>query len=61
MVEPNADMRNATEKLLETYSNFISIDGSTETINLKAKSINIITVGQAFHWFDITPRVSLPF
>ncbi len=52
-IEPNADMRNAAEKLLETYSNFISIDGSAETTNLKAKSINIITVGQAFHWFDI--------
>jgi len=52
-VEPNADMRKAAENLLEIYSNFISIDGSAENTKLKVKSINIITVGQAFHWFDI--------
>ena len=52
-VEPNADMRNAAENLLEIYSNFISIDGSAEDTKLKSKCINIITVGQAFHWFNI--------
>ncbi|MFX0026475.1 MAG: class I SAM-dependent methyltransferase [Candidatus Hermodarchaeota archaeon] len=52
-IEPNADMRKAAEKLLETYYNFISIDGSAEDTKLKVKSIDIITVGQAFHWFDI--------
>ena len=52
-VEPNADMRKAAEKLLEAYSNFISVDGSAEDTKLKAKNIDIITVGQAFHWFDI--------
>ncbi|MFX1458222.1 MAG: class I SAM-dependent methyltransferase [Promethearchaeota archaeon] len=52
-IEPNADMRNAAEKLLENYSDFITVDGSAESTNLKGKSIDIITVGQAFHWFDI--------
>ncbi len=52
-IEPNADMRNAAESLLENYSNFITTDGSAENTKLRAKSINIITVGQAFHWFDI--------
>jgi len=52
-VEPNADMRNAAESILKIYSNFISIDSSAENTKLKAKSINLITVGQAFHWFDI--------
>ncbi|MFX0179876.1 MAG: class I SAM-dependent methyltransferase [Candidatus Hodarchaeota archaeon] len=52
-IEPNADMRKAAEKLLETYYNFISIDGSAEDTKLKVKNIDIITVGQAFHWFDI--------
>lgn len=52
-IEPNADMRWAAEKLLEKYSNFITVDGSAEDTKLKAKVIDIITVGQAFHWFDI--------
>jgi ubiquinone/menaquinone biosynthesis C-methylase UbiE len=52
-IEPNADMRSAAENLLENYSNFITTDGSAENTKLKGKSINIITVGQAFHWFDI--------
>ncbi|MFW9947588.1 MAG: class I SAM-dependent methyltransferase [Candidatus Odinarchaeota archaeon] len=52
-IEPNADMRNAAEKLLENYSDFITVDGSAERTNLKAKNIDVITVGQAFHWFDI--------
>ena len=52
-IEPNADMRNAAESLLENYSNFITTDGSAENTKLKRKIINIITVGQAFHWFNI--------
>ncbi len=52
-IEPNGDMRAAAEKLLDKYSNFISIDGSAEDTNLKTNSIDIITVGQAFHWFNL--------
>ncbi|UCD00954.1 MAG: class I SAM-dependent methyltransferase [Promethearchaeota archaeon] len=52
-VEPNIDMRNAGEKLLSKYSNFISIDGSAESTALDPNSIDIITVGQAFHWFNL--------
>ena len=52
-VEPNKDMRNAAEKLLKNYANFISIDGSAEKTGLKENSIDLITAGQAFHWFDV--------
>ncbi len=52
-VEPNIDMRKAGEKLLDKYSNFISIDGSAEDTKLDDNSIDLITVGQAFHWFHL--------
>ena len=52
-VEPNINMREAGEKLLSKYSNFVSIDGSAETTTLKSNNIDIITAGQAFHWFDL--------
>ncbi|MFX1426056.1 MAG: class I SAM-dependent methyltransferase [Promethearchaeota archaeon] len=51
-VEPNNEMRNAAENILNKYSNFISIKGSAEETNLKESSIDLITVGQAFHWFN---------
>ena len=51
-IEPNIDMRNAAELVLKKYQNFHSIDGSAECTNMEETSINIITVGQAFHWFD---------
>ncbi|MFX0105189.1 MAG: class I SAM-dependent methyltransferase [Candidatus Hodarchaeota archaeon] len=52
-VEPNIDMRNAGENLLKKYSNFISINGSAESTALDPNSIDIITAGQAFHWFNL--------
>jgi ubiquinone/menaquinone biosynthesis C-methylase UbiE len=51
-VEPNQAMREAGEEYLKQYANFISVDGTAESTNLKDKSIDIITVGTAFHWFD---------
>ncbi|MFX0137387.1 MAG: class I SAM-dependent methyltransferase, partial [Candidatus Hodarchaeota archaeon] len=52
-VEPNIDMRNAGENLLREYSNFISINGSAESTALNPNTIDIITAGQAFHWFNL--------
>lgn len=51
-VEPNAEMRAAGERLLEPYANFTSVDGAAEATTLPAESVDIITAGQAFHWFD---------
>ncbi|MHA1984446.1 MAG: methyltransferase domain-containing protein [Candidatus Hodarchaeales archaeon] len=52
-IEPNNEMRNAAEELLNQYSNFRSIDGTAEKTNLNNNSIEIIVSGQAFHWFNI--------
>ena len=51
-IEPNIDMRNAAELNLRKFQKFHSIDGSAEYTNMEEDSINIVTVGQAFHWFD---------
>jgi SAM-dependent methyltransferase len=51
-VEPNREMREAGEKLLRAYPNFQSVDGTAEATTLDDASIDIVTAGQAFHWFD---------
>ncbi|MHB9133562.1 MAG: class I SAM-dependent methyltransferase [Armatimonadota bacterium] len=51
-VEPSREMREAGERLLAGYPNFRSIDGTAESIPLAAQSVDLITVGQALHWFD---------
>jgi len=52
-VEPNKDMREAAEKTLQGYPNFTSLDGSAESTGLEENSVELITAGQAFHWFDV--------
>jgi SAM-dependent methyltransferase len=51
-VEPNEPMRTAAEHLLSSYPGFVSIDASAESTTLKAASVDFVTAGQAFHWFD---------
>ena len=53
-VEPNREMREAGERLLKRYPNFSSIAGRAEATVLGAQSVDFITAGQAFHWFDRT-------
>lgn len=52
-IEPNLEMRLAGENLLKSYMKFISLNGSAESIPVENNSINLITAGQAFHWFDV--------
>lgn len=52
-VEPNDDMRSVAESELSKYSNFISVKGNAEDTSLQDKSVDFITVAQAFHWFDV--------
>jgi len=52
-IEPNKDMRKAAEKFLQKYTNFTSLDGSAESTGLEENCIDLITAGQAFHWFDV--------
>lgn len=51
-VEPNSEMRAMAEKLLRSYPNFKSIAGVAENTGLPARSVDFVTAGQAFHWFD---------
>jgi len=51
-IEPNAEMRAAGEEFLREHENFTSIDGSAEATTLGDASVEFITAGQAFHWFE---------
>ncbi|MDT5271929.1 MAG: hypothetical protein QOH49_4115 [Acidobacteriota bacterium] len=51
-VEPNREMREAGERLLASYTNFVSVDGRAEATTLDDDSVDFVTAGQAFHWFD---------
>ena len=51
-IEPNREMREAGERLLADYENFVSIDGRAEATTLAGESVDLVTAGQAFHWFE---------
>jgi ubiquinone/menaquinone biosynthesis C-methylase UbiE len=53
-IEPNREMRIAAERLLATYPKFKSIAGQAEKTTLGDRSIDCVTAGQAFHWFNLT-------
>jgi SAM-dependent methyltransferase len=51
-VEPNASMREVAENIFKDQPNFRSVDASAESTTLPDVSVDVITAGQAFHWFD---------
>ena len=51
-VEPNDDMRKVAENNLNEFSKFVPVKGTAESTTLSDNSIDIITVAQAFHWFE---------
>jgi len=51
-IEPNREMREAGEQLLHKYERFVSIDAAAEATTLPDHSVDFVTAGQAFHWFD---------
>jgi len=51
-VEPNEAMRQAGEEYLAAYDGFSSIEGSAESTTLDDASVDFVTAGQAFHWFQ---------
>jgi SAM-dependent methyltransferase len=55
VVEPNDEMRRAGESLLSGHGRFESVTGTAEATTLPQGSVDLITAGQAFHWFDPTP------
>jgi SAM-dependent methyltransferase len=51
-VEPNAPMRAAAERWLQAYPGFDAVDGRADATGLPDASMDLLTVAQAFHWFD---------
>lgn len=51
-VEPNDEMKALAEQSLKQYSRFQSIKATAENTTLKGNSVDLVTVAQAFHWFD---------
>lgn len=53
-IEPNLEMREASERLLGNYPGFKSVAAAAESTTLSDRSVDLITAAQAFHWFDRT-------
>jgi SAM-dependent methyltransferase len=51
-VEPNQEMRQAGEEFLQSFPKFTSVAGSAEATTLADASVDFVTAGQAFHWFE---------
>ncbi|OOG45937.1 class I SAM-dependent methyltransferase [Rhodanobacter sp. C01] len=51
-VEPNAPMRAAAEQWLHAYDGFKAVAGTADATGLAGASMDLVTVAQAFHWFD---------
>ena len=51
-VEPNSRMRYHAEKNLSRFRRFVSVKGTAEHTTLRARSIDLVVMGQALHWFD---------
>ncbi|OOG55721.1 SAM-dependent methyltransferase [Rhodanobacter sp. B05] len=51
-VEPNGPMRAAAEQWLRGYEKFDAVDGHADATGLPDASVGLVTVAQAFHWFD---------
>ena len=51
-IEPNELMRTTAESLLKDFDHFRSVVGTAEKTSLPESSVDFVTAGQAFHWFD---------
>jgi ubiquinone/menaquinone biosynthesis C-methylase UbiE len=51
-VEPNKAMREAGERMLAQYKQFVSVEGTAEATTLPKCMTDVVVAGQAFHWFD---------
>ena len=53
-VEPNEPMRAESDKRLSNNPNYQSHPGTAEATTLRDNSVDLVTMAQAFHWFDQT-------
>lgn len=51
-VEPNKEMREASQQLLAEFEGFTAVHATAEATTLPDHSLDLITAGQAFHWFN---------
>jgi len=51
-VEPNDDMRRVAERDLSPFEGFVPVCGEAEATGLADGSVDLVTVAQAYHWFD---------
>jgi SAM-dependent methyltransferase len=54
-VEPNPEMRRLAQSELERFPSVEVVDGRAEATTLPDRSVDLITVAQAIHWFDPGP------
>lgn len=52
-IEPNREMREAGDHFLASYPTFSSRDACAENTELPDSSVDLVSAGQAFHWFDL--------
>src|SRR5262249_44365738 len=48
----NDAMREAGRRVMQQFRDFESVAGTAESTSLPKASVDFITAGQAFHWFD---------
>ena len=51
-VEPNSEMREVCEGLRMEWPELRVMEGLAEATGLEAGSVEMVTAGRAFHWFD---------
>ncbi|MGE7923844.1 class I SAM-dependent methyltransferase [Viridibacillus arvi] len=51
-VEPNIDMLSECKEYCSTKKNIEYINAPAERTHIKENSVDVITIAQAFHWFD---------
>lgn len=51
-IEPNREMREIAERSLKNHPSFQSLASCAESTSLASGSVDFVTVGRAFHWFD---------
>jgi ubiquinone/menaquinone biosynthesis C-methylase UbiE len=51
-IEPSREMREAGERRLGRHPRFTSVPGTAEATTLDDASVDFVTAGQAFHWFE---------